>query len=245
MRLHFLTVEVGKRLIARGTAQHPSVQRALQEATIVIVAGTTNAYVAWEILKEVDEDTGSFPFHRFFRGVTAPADFVAEGEFPGDVVIEKGRWQQGKTIFDVVDSLGEGDLVVKGANALCLPKREAGVLIGHEKTGTMGAIMQAVVGRRVEMLVPVGLEKRVYTDILSLARMVNSPGSSGPRLFPVTGEVFTEIDALKLLSGVHAELVAAGGAFGAEGGVWLGIEGDPEQIKKAEAIFRTDVPTQS
>jgi len=27
-------------------------------------------------------------------------------------------WKKGKTIFDVVDSLEEGDIIIKGANAL-------------------------------------------------------------------------------------------------------------------------------
>ncbi len=237
MRLHFLTVDAGKRLIAKGVVSRGDVQRVLERGRLVVVAGTTNAWVAREILGYLGEDTDGFPFNRFFRGVTMPPDASIEGEFPGDVVIVKGKWQRGCTVFDVVDELKEGDLIIKGANVLYLPNREAGVLIGHERAGTMGVIMQAVAGRRVGLLVPVGLEKRVYADILSLARRANSPSSTGPRLFPAPGEVFTEIDALEVLAGVKVELVAAGGAFGAEGGVWLGIEGYEKGLEAAESIL--------
>jgi len=238
MNLFFVTVQQGKRLIAKGVARHHAVQRALKKGTLVVVAGTTNAFVAKGILESLGEETRDFPFHRFFRGVTVPSKVSLGAEkFPGDVVIKKGKWVKGKTIFDVAEELEEGDLILKGANALYLPQRQAGVLIGHEKAGTMGVILQAVVGRRVGLLIPVGLEKRVYTDILTLSRQVNSTGSKGPRLLPAPGEVFTEIDAILTLTGAKAELVAAGGAFGAEGGVWLGVEGKREQIEAVENLL--------
>lgn len=44
-----------------------------------------------------------------------------------------------------------------------------------------------------------------------MAIRLNAPGANGPRLLPVTGEVFTELDAIKLLTGAEPELVAAGG----------------------------------
>jgi 6-phosphogluconate dehydrogenase (decarboxylating) len=39
------------------------------------------------------------------------------------------------------------------------------------------------------------------------------------------------------LTGVKAEMVAAGGVSGAEGGIWLNIEGLPEQIQESEKIL--------
>jgi len=101
----------------------------------------------------------------------------------------------------------------------------------------MGAIMKAVAGRRVELLLPVGLEKRVHGGILSLAKRVNQPGSFGLRLFPAAGEVLTELDAINLLTGASAELVAAGGVAGSEGGVWIGVDGDESQLRKAEGLL--------
>ena len=73
------------------------------------------------------------------------------------------------------------------------------------------------------MIVPIGLEKRVFEDVNVLAQRCNAPGASGPRLYPMPGEVLTELDAIKLLTGADACLLAAGGVYGAEGAAWLGV----------------------
>jgi hypothetical protein len=70
---------------------------------------------------------------------------------------------------------------------------------------------------------------------------MNVPGVEGPRFLPVPGEIFTEIDAIALLTGAQAQLVAAGGVCGAEGSVWLAISGKPEQEKAAETLIKSVV----
>ncbi len=242
MKQFVITPASGKRLIGMAAAALPDVRQALESGTVVVVAGTTNACVAQEILKYTGEDADFSP-DNFFRGITLPASNEAEGSgrlsdtvFPGDVVIEKGKWNRGKTIFDVVDGLSNEDVIFKGANALDWAKGKAGVLIGHPKGGTILAAMQAVVGRRTKLYVPVGLEKRITGDIDSLAAQLNKPGSSGPRLFPVPGEVITEIEALNLLTGVQATLCAAGGVGGAEGCLWISLTGTEEQENAAAGI---------
>jgi hypothetical protein len=154
MKQFLLTVSAGKRLIAKTLANHPDICKAMKNGTIVIVAGTTNGYVAEEILK-IHKITGDFSRKHFFRGITLPPTqtVTAEGRlrdestFPGDVVITKGIWQKGKTIADVVDQLKEGDVILKGANALDLNRRQAAILIGHPKAGTIGLALPAIVGR--------------------------------------------------------------------------------------------------
>jgi hypothetical protein len=47
-----LTVSEGKRLIARAVAQMPILRQALENGTVIIAKGTTNTYVAEEILGE-------------------------------------------------------------------------------------------------------------------------------------------------------------------------------------------------
>lgn len=162
-----------------------------------------------------------------------------EKEFPGDVIISKGSWQKGKTIFDVVDDLKEGDIILKGANALDISRRQAAILIGHPKAGTIGIALQAVAGRRVQLILPVGLEKRISGDLNALAEKLNAPGAHGPRMLPVPGLVFTEIDAITFLTGATAELVASGGVCGAEGGIWLAISGEKKQLETAVALIKS------
>jgi hypothetical protein len=244
MKQYVLTPAAGKRLIARAIVLHPAVRAALHSGTVAIVAGTTNGYVAEEILGQIGQSDG-FARGRFFRGVTLPPG-QAEGEVPslpnegellGDVIIVRGVWEKGKTIFDVVDELNEGDVVLKGANAVDLNRKRAAVLIGHPKAGTTGVLIQAVVGRRVRLILPVGLEKRVADDLDGLAATLNLPGGEGPRLFPVPGEVITEIEALSLLSGAKAELVAGGGVCGAEGSVWLAVSGASGPLEAADLLL--------
>lgn len=239
-----LTPSTGKRLIGRAIALHPAVRAAISKGTLVIVAGTTNGYAVEEILKGLGQSEG-FSKRRFFRGlVLPPGETTGEGRLPdengftGDVVIERGVWKRGRSIFDVADDLKAGDVILKGANALDLSRHEAAVLIGHPQAGTTIAALQASAGRRVRIIIPVGLEKRICSDILSLASRLNTPENSGFRMLPIPGEVFTEIDAICLLCGARCELVAAGGIGGAEGAVWLALEGSDEEMSRAGVLLR-------
>jgi hypothetical protein len=244
-----ITPAAGKRLIARALVIHPLIQNALTSGTIVVVAGTTNGYVAEEILASLGGIEG-FSRRRFFRGITLPPKrhstntgrLPDESGFPGDVILDRGVWAKGKTIFDVVDDLKEGDVILKGANALDLVQKRAAILIGHPKGGTIGAAVQAVVGRRVQLILPVGLEKRISGNLDDLAAYLNAPGAHGARLWPVPGLVFTEIDAIGLLTGANADLVAAGGVGGAEGCLWLAVSGTPAQVDEAEQLLRLVAP---
>ena len=230
MHQFILTPAMGKRLIGKAVAVHPAIREALKSGTVVIVAGTTNAYVAQEVLAAAGQ-TGDFESQGFRRGLVVPPGVdVPKAEFGGDVVLVEGKWQKGKQIFDVVDDLGEGDVIVKGANAVDPVSRRAGVLIGDPRCGTAGAALPAVVGSRVKLLVPVGLEKRVFEEIGDLAELLNDPEATGPRMLALPGEVITELDALKQLTGCDARLVAGGGVCGAEGSIWIAAIGEGEQV---------------
>ena len=99
--------------------------------------------------------------------------------------------------------------------------------------------MSAVIGRRVRLIMPVGLEKRVLEDMDDLAAWANASDASGPRLFVAPGEVFTEIEAINVLTGAEAALLAAGGVYGAEGADWLGVRGTKEEEEAAAALIRS------
>lgn len=245
MKQYILTPAAGKRLIGKALITHPVVSSVLKRGTLVIVAGTTNGYVAEEILATIGQGQG-FSRHRFFRGITLPPSCPSTdagrspdaSEFSGDVVIVKGIWQKGKTIFDVADDLKEGDLILKGANALDLLHKRAAILIGDPKAGTIGAALQAVVGRRVHLILPVGLEKRIDGDLDVIAQQLNTPPAKGPRFLPVPGQVFTEIDAITLLTGAKAEMIAGGGIWGAEGSIRLAVSGTTQQISDTDSLIK-------
>ncbi len=245
MKQFLITPAAGKRLIGKAMAKHPEILKAIKSATVVIIAGTTNGYVAEEILENIGQ-AKDFSRKNFFRGIAIPPSCSAtDGKnssktgFPGDVVIVKGVWQKGKTVFDVIDDLREGDIILKGANALDPVKKKVAIYVAHPQAGTIGAAMTAVIGRRVRLIIPTGLEKRIYGDLDEIALKINAPGVQGPRLFPVPGEVFTEIDAVHSLTGACAELVAAGGVCGAEGCVWIAVSGQSAQVQMAEELIKS------
>ncbi len=238
MKQFCVTTSMGKRLIGKAMAVRPDIQSILKKGTLVIVAGTTNGYVAEEILATLGQAEG---FHRkgFRRGMTvAPGAKVPKPDFPGDVVIRDGTWLRGQTIFDAADNLEAGDIVLKGGNAVDA-RGQAAVHIGDPQGGTILAALAAVFGRRIRLIVPIGLEKRVLEDIHVLARRAIDPDAAGPRLLPMLGEAFTELDAIELLTGAQACLLAAGGIYGAEGASWLGITGTETQVGATAELIRS------
>ena len=53
------------------------------------------------------------------------------------------------------------------------------------------------------------------------------------------GEIFTELEAIAILTGSRARLVAGGGIYGAEGCVWIGVEGEARQVCQAEELMES------
>ncbi len=245
IRQYPLTPAAGKRLIAKALVSHPLVTQVLHRGRLVIVAGTTNGYVAEEILSHLGQAVG-FSRQHFFRGVTVSPAWItaAHGRlpdssgFPGDVVIDKGVWKRTETIFGVAGELGENDVIVKGANAIDVIAGQAANFIDHPDGGPMAAVLPAVMGRRTKLIIPVGLEKRVHGSLLDLANRLASGDAKGPRLCPLPGLVFTEIDALHLATGTHAVLSGAGGVGGAEGCIWLAVQGSESQLGQVDTLMR-------
>lgn len=246
IRQFVITPEAGKRLIAKAFVYIPEILRALKNRTIVVVAGTTNGYIARELLDHIEQSDG-FSRERFYRGITLSPRYSSGNtgksdsttEFPGDVVIEKGIWLKGKTIFDVSKNLDSADIIIKGANAVDVINHKAAVLIGHPEGGTIMSTMNAVIGKRAVLYIPVGLEKRVPGNLDLIASMVNSPNATGPRLFPISGNIITELDAIRLITGASAEMIAAGGVRGAEGCYYIAVSGSEDQVENAEAIIKS------
>ncbi len=229
-RMFVLTVSAGKRLIAKGIAANPTVQNAIENHKLVVIAGTTNGAVMEELCPDFDKNG-------FWRGVTsAPGRSVPSVSPFFDCVVTKDGVDTSRDIFAIVPELGPGDVILKGANAVYLPTRSAGVLIGSDICGTIGASTIPVVGRRVQLILPAGVEKRVEEPIDVLARAVNAPDGAGPRLFPAPGTAYTEIEAFAELTGVQARIAAAGGVAGAEGATYFLCEGTEEQLAKCAKL---------
>ena len=222
----FLTPAAGKRLIASALVKRPDVQEALKNATIFVIGGTTNVYCANALFAEIGSLLRA-EFTGFHRGVAAPAGAsFQQADFQGDLLIEKGVPRFVNALPEICRTLKAGDIILKGANAVHLESRTAGVLIGNTETGgTVAEAARAVTSRRAALIHPVGVEKRVEKPVYELASLVNDKDATGLRLDPTPGEIFTELDAIDLLFGSHAEIIASGAVNGGEGGVYLQITG--------------------
>ncbi len=220
-----------KRLIAMGVAAMPEVKRAMEVGMVVVATGTTNAYVLEELWgKRIDK-------RRYRSGITTPKPperhpEPQEESIP-DVVFRRGEVASELDRYNAVEEMGQGDVYLKGANALDYLGGKAGVLIGSSTGGTVGAVIGSIIGKKIHLIIPIGLEKLIYGDIDGLQWLASQEDSAGPSLWPLTGTIITEIEALQLLTGVDAHLYAAGGIAGAEGAVRLLLDGTDEKVKAA------------
>jgi len=227
-----LTVADSKRLIGKAVAQLPIVKEALAHGMVIIVKGTTNAYVAEEITGKKIEHAA------FVRGRIEPekgAKKLPEVKALPDVILEKGKVVN-IPLADAAKKLKPGDVVIKGANALDYKNKIAAVNILDPSGGTTGITMPFIVARKAHLVIPIGLDKLVAGDIVDLTLKMREPMESVniiPSMWLLTGEIVTELEAIKVLTGATAFQSSAGGISGAEGGVWLVFRGTREQVNKA------------
>ena len=235
---HFVfTPSESKRLIGKAVAQMKPVKQALKGGTVLICTGSTNACVVEEILGE------EFPHYQYLSGHTLPAD-TSKSLIPPDrrpdVILRKGEVDPTLDRFSALQHMQPDDVYIKGANALNYEKGVAGILIGgFGGGGSIGAALGHIAGRRLRLVIPVGLEKCIAQDIYDVAETLNCHADYNPdppRMVAVRGEIITEIEALHILSGVASQHISSGGIAGAEGAVWLLAEGTAAQIEKARRI---------
>lgn len=226
-----------KRLIARAVAALPEVQAAHANGRLAVTGGSTNSLVLEELTGE------KVPGHAYSIGMVAGGlltTSIGEDRVPprlfvkGEVVQMEAR--------DFYKTLQRGDAVIKGANAVD-ESGNAGVLVGNETGGTIGALIGIACVRGIPLLIPVGLEKLVPSVAAAAAGWgqltLDYAMGLACWLTPVTtGLVVTEIQALALLAGVTARLVAAGGIGGSEGAVILLLEGREENLNEAIEVVR-------
>ena len=236
-RQFILTVAASKRLIAKAVAALPEVQRAMKEGTVVVATGTTNAYVLEELWgRKIDK--------RCYRsGITTPEEPERspepQGEKIPDVVFVKGMVEPKYDRVNAVEDMKKGDVYIKGANVLNYDDYLAGILIGGMDGATIGNTIGHIIGKQIQLIIPVGLEKLTYEDINELHLLSSEEDYEGPRMWPITGTIVTEIEAMAILAGVDAYHYSAGGIAGAEGAVRILVEGTDEEVDKALELVKS------
>lgn len=233
-----------RRLIARGVARLPEVERAREGGLLVVTLGTTNAYVAEELLgKPIERE-------RFCAGYIgeALAWLPPEGQAK-PLVLRKGE-PVDLSLDEVLPELRAGDVVIKGANVLD-PSGVCGVFMASPLGGTVGKLVAPALARGVELVIPISCGKSIHGFVselvpeLGIGRVARATG--GPvGLFPLPGKVVTELEAIALLYGVQAHHVATGGVGPGAGSVTLLLVGEEEGVRRAfeelSILARTEPP---
>lgn len=240
-RTHGIVVLVpseSKRLIARGVLALPEVKRVLNEGLFVVSRGTTTAFIAEEILgvklPKANCTAGIVTDCRL--SVTVPEEAI------GPWVFRKGV-KVAEPAEEILKQFTATDVSVKGANAID-PQGNVGVLAANDFGGTIGSIWPVLASRGSHLIVPAGLEKMI-------ASVIDASWMCGNKVFKyvmgtrvslmpvVTAKVVTEIQALEILTGVHAVHAASGGVGGSEGAVVIALEGSDATVKRAFELVKS------
>lgn len=221
-----------KRLIARAVAQLPEVQFALKNGRLIVGNGTTNAYVAEEILGR------PLSKWRYAAGVVAGGRLdVTQGATRLEpVALERGRPYPGGWV-ELLREFEADDVFIKGGNALD-PEGNVGVLLASPVGGTVGQMAGILAARGSHLIAPIGLEKLI-PDVVEAARHCGTLATDWTDGLPSgmavlqNARVVTELEAFEILAGVSAWQIASGGICGSEGSVTIALEGPRASVERA------------
>jgi hypothetical protein len=225
-----LTPSESKRFIARALLNHEKIEQALNSGIIVINLGSTNAFVAEELMKK------EIPKERFVAGMIdgKGACVVPREERIPSIVLKNGKISNDDP-EKITRTMGPKDVFVKGANALD-KNCKAWVMLASETGGTVGHVLGTLMARGVPIIIPIGLEKFVPDSLDKVSTMtgihqINYSTGTPVGIMPIPGEVVTEREAVKLLGDVEVYVMGAGGIGGGEGSYTFLIEGSDKEVK--------------
>lgn len=215
------------------------VKRALEKGRVIIALGSTNAFVAEEILGKTIKKALYISGHSGHLSKEAEPDPRRYRPF----VLVDGKVAD-ISPGTILSEFKSGDVFIKGANAVD-SDGNAGILLGDQNGGTIGAALAIIAARRANLVVPVGLEKRVCSikdaaiHCHGIQGFKYSLGVKAGFMPLINTLVVTEVEALKLLTGVKAFQLAAGGIDGLEGTVVLAVEGNDEEVLTAFELIKS------
>ncbi|HPQ44085.1 MAG TPA: hypothetical protein PKZ42_07625 [Syntrophales bacterium] len=229
--LFTLTPAESKRLIAKAIVSIPEVRKAKEEGYLIVGRGSTNAYIVEELLgKSIEKE--KYVAGQIIKGIYCA---LLQGVRLQPVTFHKNQ------VLDVepstvIDKLGPGDILLKGANAID-HTGAVGIVMANPMGGTMGEFYMPMKARGGTIIYPVGLEKMVPSvdeasrmgGVFATDRSIGAPVGM---ICVADGIAYTELDALEELFEVEAVHFASGGYGGAEGSVSIIVEGDDDEVNQ-------------
>ena len=238
-----LTSAESRRLIAKAIVSMPEVQKAWSDAYLLLAGGTTNAFIAQELLHDASFEPGLCTAGISTDGllcVTAPD---SRKSYPN--VLYKGEATE-KTLTEGLNDFRAETVVIKGANAVDM-QGYVGVITAGFDGGTIPRIIGTVTSKGLLMITPVGLEKLV-PSVREASRALGGATHIDYSLGADCGmyclgntRIVTEIEAIRLLFDCEAHLVCCGGIGGNEGAVTLAVDGEQEKLEAMIAYLEEKV----
>ncbi len=230
-----------RRLIAKAVVETEEIKRAKKNAYILLFGGTSNGYVAQELLG-YDEQPQKFTAGTSTQRVLCVTD-KSQG-YPFPIVLHKGE-RVDKTLAEAMDDYHRDTVIIKGGNAVD-PEGNVGVIAAGSSGGTVGATWGTAIAQGLKYIYPVGLEKMI-------ASVQEASGWAGAKTLDYSmgadfglffmpkesGVLVTEIEALKILAGVEAKHIASGGIGQSAGAVVLIAQGEEAAVKRAIGIVES------
>lgn len=230
-----ITIPQAKKLIALAVLELPEVKAARTHGKVILKAGTTVAGIAAKL---------GVPPLRLGGRITPDGARAAKSpvDAPFIVVVENGAWRAvDQSLPAELQASGPNDLFITGANAIDT-QGVAGLLAGIEGGSTAGKALGSLWSEGITTIIATGLEKLIPGSIFAACKAagrkrVEKSMGMAVGLLPIFGKIITEKEAIELLTGVTATVIAAGGLFGAEGATTLIIEGTTEQVNMAFSLL--------
>ena len=229
-----LTSAESRRLIAKAVINMPEVKEALSKAYLLLAGGTTNAFIAQEIMNDMSIEPALCTAGISSDGVLCVTDDDSRKSYPN--VFYKGE-PTDKSLTDGLNDYYNETVVIKGANAVDT-NGNVGIITAGFDGGTVPRVIGTVTSKGLTMITPVGLEKLVPSvpesaKALGGARTIDFSLGADCGMFCLSNtKVVTEIEALDILFSVKASLVCCGGVGGNEGAVTLAVNGEKEALEK-------------
>lgn len=235
-----LTSEESKRLIAKGIAALPVVQKARERGVIGFCICSSARYVAEELLQEPLPD-----FAPYLCGYVSRYGLFAaqDGEAGKQLVLVDGErvwldWPK-ENLTKYIKNMDAHDVIIKSGNILD-PNRKAGSLVGQSNGGEYGKYLPYILSRGITLIVPMTLNKSVPYSLdeimleMGITRIPPHRTHGKPcGMLPLPGLVVTECDALGTLTGVRALPAAMGGVGDGLGTVTLLLLGAEDGVENA------------
>lgn len=210
-----LSVNGAKHLIAKALTKYIDFSK-----RVYIAYGTTNNYLLYHLGIDTDK--------LYAAGCNVNGKFNVTKERNKPVVLQNGE------IIDISDfEISANDVFVKGANAIWYEegKKHAAVAAADINGGTYGNFYIKAVCRGSKIIIPVGHEKLIPFFVETDQNVDYSTGSKISMLRFFSGEVFSEIEAFKVLFDLNAKIILSGGIDDSQGSVGFLVEG--KRVKEA------------